>query len=83
MTERTNPPGPLRRVVDALTAGADTRAELSRRTGLSPDVVDGAVEHLMRTGRLRSAPLTSGCPPAGCGHCPSSRPENAGGCAAG
>jgi hypothetical protein len=83
MTDRTSPPGPLRRVVDALAAGADTRAELTRRTGLSPDVVDGAVEHLMRTGRLRSAPLTSGCPSTGCGQCPSSRRDGAGGCAAG
>jgi FeoC like transcriptional regulator len=73
---------PLRAVLDAFATGAHSRAELSRTTGLRPDVVDAAVEHLIRMGRIDASPLTSGCPGGGCGSCPSGV-DGAPGCGAG
>ncbi len=69
----THAGGPLRRVLDALHAGAATRVELERHTGLSPELVDAAIEHLVRSGRVRREQLGGGCPEAGCGGCPSAR----------
>ncbi len=48
-----------------------SRAEVGRMTGLRADVVDAAVEHLRRMGRLRADPVTTGCPDGGCGTCAS------------
>jgi DNA-binding IclR family transcriptional regulator len=63
--------GPLVEVLDALAAGATSRADVARRTGLGPDVVDAAVEHLVRTGRVQQACATTAlCPAGGCGGCP-------------
>ena len=67
---------PLRAVLRAAQEGAGTTAEISRRTGLDRSVVDAAVGHLQRTGRLGvlSLPLaatdcttcSSGCVGGGC-----------------
>lgn len=62
--------GPLRSVVGALDAGATTRRAVVEQTGLPRDVVDAAVEHLVRVGRLTASRLTAGCPREGCGSCP-------------
>jgi len=62
---------PLRAVMGALESGAHSRADVSRITGLRPDVVDAAIDHLLRMGRLTASELSTGCPSAGCGSCPS------------
>lgn len=62
---------PLRAVLDAFAAGAHTRAELARATGLRPDVVDAALDHLVRMGRVQAKELSTGCPTGGCGSCAS------------
>jgi FeoC-like transcriptional regulator len=62
---------PLRAVLEALQGGAHSRAELAGRTGLRPDTVDAALEHLVRMGRLEVGELSTGCPSGGCGSCPS------------
>lgn len=59
----------MRAVLDAFTAGARSRAELARATGLRPDAVDLAIEQLIRLGRLEAQALGSGCPDDGCGGC--------------
>ena len=68
--------GPLHLVLAEITAGTPTLTEISRRTGLSDDVVHAAIDHLVRAGRITSTELSLGCPTGGCGTCPSS-----GGCA--
>ncbi len=62
---------PLRAVLDAFSGGAPTLDDVARMTGLPRDVVDAAVEHLVRVGRLSAATLTVGCPSGGCGSCAS------------
>jgi hypothetical protein len=62
---------PLRSVLAALDDGARSRSEVCDRTGLRRDVVDAAIEHLLRMGRLDARELTSGCPDGGCGSCAS------------
>ncbi|RBY82058.1 hypothetical protein DQ238_05480 [Geodermatophilus sp. TF02-6] len=63
--------GPLRSVLTAFESGARSRTEVCARTGLRRDVVDAAVEHLLRMGRLDARELTVGCPDGGCGSCAS------------
>jgi len=75
--------GPLRRVLLALEAGVASRAALARHTGLDRDLVDAALAHLMRLGRVRAEALGSGCPSGGCGRCPSGRSDELPGCLAG
>jgi hypothetical protein len=70
--------GPLVEVLGALAGGATSRADVARRTGLGPDVVDAAVEHLVRTGRVQQAPTS--CPAQGCASCPAAG-RRAGACA--
>jgi len=72
---------PLSAVLGAFTAGARSRAELARNTGLRPDVVDAAIEHLVRMGRLEAKELAGGCPTGGCGSC-ASGVDDAPGCGA-
>lgn len=60
---------PLSAVLSAVESGANTVGEIATRTGLRPDVVDAAVEHLRRLGRIGSVSLTSGCPDGGCTGC--------------
>lgn len=62
---------PLQSVLDAFDTGVRSRADLVRATGLSPDVLDAAVDHLVRVGRLEARVLSSGCPTGGCGSCAS------------
>jgi hypothetical protein len=62
---------PLRSVLGAFEDGARSRAEVGIRTGLRRDVVDAAIEHLLRMGRLDARELTVGCPDGGCGTCAS------------
>lgn len=64
--------GPLSLVLTEISEGTPTLAEISRRTGLSDDVVRAAVDHLVRAGRITSSELSLGCPTGGCGTCPSS-----------
>ncbi|MGN6245719.1 MAG: FeoC-like transcriptional regulator [Motilibacteraceae bacterium] len=73
---------PLRAVLDAFDAGAASLAEVSRRTGLDRDVVDAAVDHLVRLGRLSAQQLAVGCPPSGCGGCASGAADGGAGCGA-
>lgn len=60
---------PLRAVLGAFEAGAGSRADIARVTGLRSDVVDAAVEHLVRLGKVRAEELSTGCPSGGCGSC--------------
>ena len=60
---------PLRQVLDAVEAGATTRGTIAERTGLDPDVVDGAVDHLLRLGRIATPTLRTACPDGGCAGC--------------
>lgn len=55
--------------MDAMTAGATSRASIALRAGLDPDVVDAAVEELTRLGVLRAEDLTTTCPTDGCSGC--------------
>lgn len=61
--------GPLSQVLDAFAGPARSVAEIQRATGLSDDLVEAAIDHLTRTGRLRAVPLASGCPADACGGC--------------
>jgi hypothetical protein len=72
---------PLRSVLTALADGAVSRVEVCDRTGLRRDVVDAAIEHLLRMGRLDARELAVGCPDGGCGSCASGA-GNAPGCGA-
>ena len=62
---------PLRSVLTAFETGARSRTEVCDHTGLRRDVVDAAIEHLLRMGRLDARELTVGCPDGGCGGCAS------------
>ncbi|HOA89993.1 hypothetical protein [Propioniciclava tarda] len=74
--------GPLTRVLDAFEAGASSLAEVQASTGLSRDVVDASVDHLIRLGRLDARELAMGCPSGGCGGCASGTTEGTAGCGA-
>jgi hypothetical protein len=60
---------PLTAVLEALGSGASSRLAVTAATGLSPDVVDAAVEHLERLGRLEVRALTADCSSASCAGC--------------
>ena len=62
---------PLRSVLTAFEDGARSRTDVCAATGLRRDVVDAAIEHLLRMGRLGAQELTVGCPDGGCGSCAS------------
>ena len=61
--------GPLTAVLSAVEGGATTRPAIAARTGLDPDVVDAAVEHLLRVGRIATPTLRTSCPDGGCHGC--------------
>lgn len=63
-------PRPVSAVLGAIRSGSVTTTDVQRATGLPRDVVEAALDHLARLGRLRSEPLQSGCPATGCGQCP-------------
>lgn len=73
---------PLRSVLGAFQDGARSRTDVCDRTGLRRDVVDAAIEHLLRMGRLDAKELSTGCPSGGCGSC-ASGVGDAPGCGAG
>jgi hypothetical protein len=62
---------PLRSVLTAFEDGAHSRTDVCTSTGLRRDVVDAAIEHLLRMGRLDAEQLGVGCPDGGCGSCAS------------
>lgn len=72
---------PLRAVLDAFAAGARSRVDVARATGLRDDVVDAAIAHLVRIGRIEARELSLGCPGGGCGSC-ASGVDGAPGCGA-
>lgn len=74
--------GPLTTVADAIAAGAQSRRDLADRTGLDPSVVDAAIDHLIRLGRISTEQLGSGCPDTGCGSCASGKSDGTAGCGA-
>lgn len=59
---------PVTAVMAALDAGATTRQAVAGVTGLRLDVVDAAVDFLLRTGRARG--LDTACGAGGCAGCP-------------
>jgi hypothetical protein len=74
--------GPLRAVLAAFDDGAASLDEVARMTGLSRELVDAAVDHLVRMGRMQAKALTVGCPDGGCGTCASGSPGGTAGCGA-
>lgn len=72
--------GPLAMVAAAISDGAASRTALAERTGLARDVVDAALEHLQRMGRISAEQLSSGCPDGGCRACPSGKADGGAGC---
>ncbi len=70
--------GPLRAVLAAFEAGATSTADVAERTGLTRDVVEAAIDHLVRMGRLSAQELSSGCPSGGCGGCASGEGDSPG-----
>lgn len=72
--------GPLTAVLDAFAAGVHSVDEVVRHTGLSRDVVDAAIAHLVRSGRLEAKQLSVGCPDGGCGSCASGLVDGSAGC---
>lgn len=73
VTRGTRPTRPLSAVLEAVRRGASSLPEVERATGLSGDVVEGAVAHLVRLGRLVTEQVTFGCPASGCGSCLAAR----------
>lgn len=65
----TTASSPLRSVLAAFAGGAHSRADVARASGLRADVVDAAIEQLVRMGRLEAKELSMGCPGGGCGSC--------------
>ncbi len=51
---------PLRSVLTAFEDGARSRTDVASRTGLRRDVVDAAIDHPLRIGRLDPCALSSG-----------------------
>jgi hypothetical protein len=71
---------PLRSVLSAFEGGASTLDDVRRRTGLDREVVEAAVDHLVRMGRISATSIASGCPDGGCGSCASGSQDGAPGC---
>lgn len=74
--------GPLSEVLAALRGGATSLTEVASITGLSRSLVDAAVDHLVRLGRIDAKELSMGCPSSGCGGCASGTAEGQAGCGA-
>jgi hypothetical protein len=60
---------PVSSVLAAVESGVTTRPEIATVTGLDPDVVDAAVELLLRLGRISTPTLRTACPDGGCAGC--------------
>lgn len=65
----TPTPTPLRAVLDAVERGNTTVPAIAQETGLRPDVVEAAVEHLRRMNRLSTMELRTLCAGGGCASC--------------
>ena len=76
------PGGALTAVLGAFETGARSLDEIAHRCELSRDLVDAAVEQLVRLGRLESGELAIGCPSGGCGGCASGHADGSAGCGA-
>lgn len=72
--------GPLSAVLRAFEDGAGSLDEITRITGMSPDVVQSSVDHLRRMGRIEAKELSMGCPSGGCGSCASGTADGDAGC---
>lgn len=60
----------LRDVLAAIDDGARSVDDLARRTGLTPDLVDLALQQLARAGHLHPETIRAGCAAGGCTSCP-------------
>lgn len=74
--------GPLRSVLAAFDSGVHSLEEICTHTGLSRQVVDAAIDHLVRAGQIEARELAVGCPTAGCGSCASGTASGGAGCGA-
>lgn len=70
---------PLRSVLAAFAGDATSLADVQVATGLRADVVEAAVEQLVRLGRLDREQVGAGCTTGGCGGC-GSAPDAGGSC---
>ena len=61
--------GPMRQVLDAITAGATGHRAICERTGLGPGMVEAALDQLERMNMLEREEVGSACPSDGCGSC--------------
>lgn len=62
--------GPLRSVLDAVASGIPSVQGVVAATGLPRDVVEAAVDHLVRAGLLTSPNLAGSCSLVACRACP-------------
>lgn len=62
--------GPLQAVWSAVARGVTTRVELRRSLDFPDDVIDAALDHLVRSGQVAIQPLAVGLPTGNCGGCP-------------
>ncbi|MEL4505242.1 FeoC-like transcriptional regulator [Luteococcus sp. H138] len=80
VTSTRGPVRPLSAVLAAFEDGATSLDEISERTGLDRGVVQSAVDHLRRMGRIEAKELAMGCPSGGCGSCASGTADGGAGC---
>lgn len=73
---------PLSDVLAAFGEGVHSLDEVAARVGLSRDTVEGAVEQLVRMGRIEARELAIGCPSSGCGGCAMGRSDGSAACGA-
>ncbi|MDR2929697.1 MAG: hypothetical protein LBV06_02140 [Propionibacteriaceae bacterium] len=66
---RSSGAGPLSQVLSTFDLGVRSVAEIVAATGLNPDVVSAALDHLIARGSVVAKPLASGCPADACGGC--------------
>ena len=61
--------GIMEQVLAAFRAGATTRKEIAKATSLDADLVDAAVDMLLRTGRMDERVIKTACTSGGCRGC--------------
>ncbi|MDR1212587.1 MAG: FeoC-like transcriptional regulator [Propionibacteriaceae bacterium] len=61
--------GPVTSVLEAFELGLRSTDQIARRSGLSLDLVQAVIDHLVRSGHLEATALASGCPATGCAGC--------------
>lgn len=67
-------------VLAAIESGATTIDEVAVRCGLSHDLVELAIDQLVRMGRLDARELSHGCPSDGCRTCTSAAEDGSPAC---